>query len=122
MSEERLLERVEKLEKSNRRLKLFGGAALAGVAALGLVSASSAMCDTVWAERFVLKDEHGKKRIMLDAYHTHPNIAFYDAKGKKQIATIALGKNGTPNWTCQSMNSSDHDHQQKRESSSSIGN
>jgi hypothetical protein len=118
MSEERLLQRVEKLEQSNRHLKLFGGAALAG---LGLLSASSAMCDTVWAERFVLKDEHGKKRIMLDAYHTHPSIAFFDANGQKQIATIALGKNGAPNWTCPGAAHQQHDEAQ-REGSSSIGN
>ena len=122
MSEERLLQRVEKLEKSNKRLKLLGGAALAGLGALSLMSASRAMCDTVWAERFVLKDEHGKKRIMLDAYHTHPNIAFYDVQGKKQIATIALGKNDVPNWTCQGA-AQQHDKQESdRSSASSIGN
>jgi hypothetical protein len=89
-----LMARLEQLETSNRRLKRWGGGLLAVVAAIGLTSMASSMCDTVWAERFVLKDARGSKRLMMDAYGTDaPYIAFFDTKGKTQ-AKLAMTNSG----------------------------
>lgn len=89
-----LIARLEQLETSNRRMKRWGGGLLAVVAAIGLTSMASSMCDTVWAERFVLKDARGSKRLMLDAYGTDaPYIAFFDSRGKTQ-AKLSMSNSG----------------------------
>ena len=70
MSNEQLLARLESVEKQNRQIKLWGGAATAVlVAGLGFSFAGPNMvCDTVTAERFNLVNYQGETRATLDAY------------------------------------------------------
>lgn len=87
--------RIEKLESENRRLKRFGIAAAVVVGAVGLMSATSAMCNTVSAERFVLRDSNGRDRAVMTAYETGgvPNFSLLDAKGKKSL-TFGVNEEG----------------------------
>lgn len=101
-----LVARLDKLERENRKLKRWGGVLAAGAIAAGLMSmvnptaspsaamSSNAVCDTVWAERFVMQDSRGKKRMMLDAYSNGtPTVAFYDKAGKS-LAQLAVASDG----------------------------
>lgn len=86
-----LLTRLEQLESENRRMKRVG-TALFSCLGLGLLVGFAAprICDTISAERFLVKDSRGKTRIMLNAYSTDaPSITWSNAKGK-QIATLSL--------------------------------
>jgi len=90
-----LARRIEALERSNRRLRLAGGAALGACALLGLASlARPALCRTVTGERFLLVDRTGTQRMVLDAYETSsPTIAFTDSQGRK-AARLELADDG----------------------------
>ncbi len=91
MQLEKLAVRIRALEDENRRLKSktrrFGLAlaALGGVAVLS--SMSAVVCETVWAERFVLKDSRGRQRGYITAYETGgaPQLALLDAKGARAL-------------------------------------
>ena len=75
--------RLDRLERENRRLKRVGGGLAIAVAALGLMSAASGFCKTVWAERLVLRDSSGNDRLMMDAYSSGvPSITMRDGNGK----------------------------------------
>ena len=75
--------RIAQLEKQNRRLKVWGGVLGAFALAATLMSASTAMCKTVWAERLVLRDSSGRDRLMMDAYTGGtPTITMRDEHGK----------------------------------------
>ncbi len=91
MQLEELAARVRSLEDENRRLKTrtrrwgLALAALGGVAALS--SMTAVVCETVWAERFVLKDSRGRQRGFITAYETGgaPQLALLDAKGGRAL-------------------------------------
>ncbi len=72
--------RVQQLERSNKRMKIFGGAAL-GLALVGF--AAPKVCDVVTGERLVLRDENNRTRVTIDAYHTdQPAIKFQSTSGR----------------------------------------
>lgn len=72
--------RVQQLERSNKRMKIFGGVAL-GLALMGF--AAPKVCDVVTGERLVLRDENNRTRISIDAYHTaQPAIQFTSTNGR----------------------------------------
>jgi len=87
-----LAERVQKLEDENRRLKSLTRRWGLGLAAIGgaavLMSMTTAMCKTVWAERFVLQDSSGRERGVITAYETGgvPKFTLFDAKGSSALA------------------------------------
>lgn len=86
--------RLARLEQQNRRLKRGGLALGALTLVVGLASAASVVCKTVWAERFVLKDARGRERLVLDAYQeSAPTISFHDARGR-QIAKLSVDDEG----------------------------
>src|SRR5688572_15531586 len=90
-----LAERIAKLERSNRTLKRAGIAlaALAGV--VSLASMTAAVCNTVYAERFVLQDARGNERARITAYETNglPQFTLTDTKGKKAL-TFGVAEDG----------------------------
>jgi hypothetical protein len=88
--------RLAQLENDNRRLRRVGGAALIGLGALTLMSfAAPALCDIVWAERFVLRDAQNKTRVTINAYATDtPSLMFHDARGKA-MGSIGIAPDGT---------------------------
>jgi hypothetical protein len=90
-----LSQRVQKLEAENKRLKRLGIGAAVVVGAVGLMSAASTMCNTVSAERFVLRDANGRDRAVMTAYETGgvPNFSLLDASGKKAL-TFGVSESG----------------------------
>ena len=97
-----LVRRLESLERQNRSLKRWGGAALACTLVLGLSSMASSMCKTVWAERFVLQDSSGRERGHFDAYETGgaAKLALLNAKGQN-VVTLGVSDEGTPYFELQ---------------------
>jgi hypothetical protein len=76
--------RLATLESQNRGLRRLAAASL-GLTALGLLVAAAAVCDSVSAERFVLRDSRGRERVRLTAYETGgpPRLTFLDEEGKE---------------------------------------
>jgi len=73
-----LAQRVEKLEKANRRLKLGGVLALTLVGCLLLLGVASPK-RTVEAEAFILRDANGGMRALLGMGVEGPMLHLYDA-------------------------------------------
>ena len=84
-----LIARIESLEKKNRRLVRIGGAVSIVLAGLGAMSLRSA-CDTVSAEKFVLRDAQGRRRALLTADDPRgvPQLAVYDTQGRDEPARL----------------------------------
>ncbi len=87
-----LAQRVEKLEKANRRLKLAGVLALTLVGCLLLLGVASPK-RTVEAERFILLDANGKPRVRLRMRAEGPELGLYDANRKTRVA-LGMTPNG----------------------------
>jgi len=68
---------------------------LAAIGLAGIVGfAAPRVCNTVWAERFVVQDSRGNSRMVLNAYSTKtPGITFNDASGKG-VAALQIEKSG----------------------------
>jgi hypothetical protein len=86
-----LADRIQQLETTNRRWRRLGIAAvaLAGVAALASMrSVVATVCNTVYAERFVLQDARGNERARITAYETNglPQFTLHDQKGRKALS------------------------------------
>ena len=57
--------------------------------------AAPALCDIVWAERFVLRDASNKTRVTINAYATDtPSLTFHDARGK-EMGSIGIAPDGS---------------------------
>lgn len=95
MNDSHLEARIARLEAQNKRLKRNGLLALGSLGALSLMSfAAPALCEIVYAERFVLHDASNTKRITMNAYATDtPTISLHDARGKV-TGTIGLNPEG----------------------------
>lgn len=98
MNNDLLLARLESVEKQNRQIKLFGGAAL-GVLMAGLgfsfaAPTKAVVCDTVTAERFQLVDSRGNTRAKLDAYGRDEAIFELHQKNGEGSITMRMGDDG----------------------------
>jgi hypothetical protein len=82
-----LAQRVEKLEKANRRLKLAGVLALALVGCSLLLGAASPK-RTVEAEEFILRDANGEVRALLGMIQEGPMFALYGAEAHGESRAI----------------------------------
>ena len=87
---EMLGERLERLERQNRRLKLGVLGVLVLMGSLVLMGAA-APPKVVEAEKFVLRDDQGRERAVLDTSADRSGFRLYDAAGKKRTA-IELGE------------------------------
>ncbi len=65
MTQDELIERLQKLERDNRRMKKLGVAALVLAAALGVMAATRPVPDVVTSHKFVLLDRHGRARVTI---------------------------------------------------------
>jgi hypothetical protein len=89
-----LAQRVEKLEKANRRLKLAGVLALTLVGCLLLLGVASPK-RTVSAQEFILRDANGKVQAVLGMRENDPMLGFSDANGKVRLMlTLSEGMPG----------------------------
>lgn len=90
-----LNDRLARLEHENRRLKKWGGIAIAALGTLGLFSfAAPVVCDIVTGERLVIRDNSGRTRFDLDAYHNDaPGLTLHDTAGRVR-AKLGLDDKG----------------------------
>ncbi len=86
-------ERLESLERQNRRMKLAGlaGLVIAGAVVLtGLAGSAGGQAgkaaNIIRATGFVLVDAQGRTRAALDMNLNTPELVLYDANGKKRAA------------------------------------
>ena len=78
-----MVARLDRLERENRSLKRWA-VALVAVGAIGALGSALTVCDSVSAERFIVRDTSGKERVRLTAYETGgvPKLSFLNDKGK----------------------------------------
>jgi len=89
-----VLERLEKLEKRNRRLERAITCLVIFVGCLVLASASAHKGRTVEARQIALKDEAGNTRAVLGMRSAGPGLALYDANGNKVQALLTVLQTG----------------------------
>ncbi|MCC7015435.1 MAG: hypothetical protein IT454_22945 [Planctomycetes bacterium] len=90
-----LAQRVSRLETENRRLKRIGLGLAALAGAVTLCSAAMVVCDTVYGERFVIRDTGGRERAVITAYETRglPQLQLMNQKGQKAL-TLGVAEDG----------------------------
>lgn len=87
-----VLERLENLERQNRRFKRAGLAAMVLAGATLLIGQATSQWK-VEAERFVLKDTDGKIRAELGMAGHGPLLALYDKDGARR-AVFGIAERG----------------------------
>jgi hypothetical protein len=80
-----LLQRLEKLERSNRRLKLLGLVVLLGLVAFGLMGQVRPPLQTVEAQEFVVKDAGGVVRARLGASASAVSLSLAHEGGRANL-------------------------------------
>jgi hypothetical protein len=94
-----VLERLEKLERQNWRLKQVG-LLIVGLLALIFLTAQSPRTKVLEANSFVLRDANGKTRATLDFWDNgfYPCLTFFDQQGKETAkfseVMLELGSQG----------------------------
>jgi hypothetical protein len=90
-----LNDRLERLERENKRLKLWGGIAAGGLLCIGLFGfAAPVVCDIVTGERLVIRDTNGRQRVGIDAYRSSaPGLTLNDSNGRER-AKLGLNDKG----------------------------
>jgi hypothetical protein len=90
---EAVVERLGRVEKQNRRLKVAGIVALVVVGAVGLLAAAAPKPRTIEAERFVLVDRHGERAVLAPGQHllgqgepSFIGLTLFDEDGKIRVA------------------------------------
>jgi hypothetical protein len=82
MADAEMTQRLEKLERDNRRLKGFAIAALVLAATFGAIYATQPVPQKIAAREFDVVDSSGRARIRMAMGALHqPDIALMDAKG-----------------------------------------
>jgi hypothetical protein len=80
-----LSNRLTKLERENRRLKVLGSVALLGVAGALCVGLAAAPAKKLEAEVIALKSPHGKGQMILGVGEEGPALTFLDKNGKLRV-------------------------------------
>jgi hypothetical protein len=91
-----LTQRLDRLERENRRLKIAGAIVLLAVVAVGAMGQvlPKAVPKVLEAERFVLRDTSGKILATLGPSPLGPGLSLYDQSGKIGASLLAtLGPN-----------------------------
>lgn len=85
-----LEERLARLERSQRRLRRTSTGLALALGAVSLMSfAAPRVCKTIWGERIVLQDAHGRERVVLDAYsNPAPTLTVKDENGKAVASMV----------------------------------
>jgi hypothetical protein len=84
-----IVQRLEGLERQNRRLKLAAIATVTVVGAL-LLMGQARPARTIEAERFVVKDSSGAVRAQLAAEGTDVRLVLYDTKGESRASLYVV--------------------------------
>ncbi|MCS6850170.1 MAG: hypothetical protein NZ700_03250 [Gemmataceae bacterium] len=90
---ERLVERVARLERSNRWLQRAAAGLVGVVGLLLLLGADSERPKTLEAQTFVLVDAEGRPRWRLEMSEYGPVMRFLDAQ-QAEVVRVATGNTG----------------------------
>jgi hypothetical protein len=89
-----VLERLDRLEKQNRRLKSAAALFVILTSCLILMSAAGHKGRTIEARQIVLKDDEGNTRAVLGMRSAGPGLTLYDSGGDKAQALLAVLQTG----------------------------
>ena len=95
---EGFVQRLDRQERRDRRLKWIAGLGLFGIAALLLGQATAGngnLSKVVQSEQFVLRDSGGKTRAWLNVSHGAVNLALADSEETRR-AMLSVAADGTP--------------------------
>lgn len=92
-TQETLLNRLEKLERENRGIKILGSIALLGAAGALFLGLAAPPTKTVEAELFILRDTQGKARMMMSVGDEGPSLTLLDKNGKLRV-NLGVDKDG----------------------------
>lgn len=93
---EALGQRLDRLERENRRVKRVGAVVLVGIAAAALMGQARTAGRKMEAERFVVLDSSGKRRAELGVWPDGwAGLAIFDLDGKGR-AGLRLAPDGAP--------------------------
>jgi len=97
---ESVLERLDKLERQNRRLKQSALAAFVVATALVTMYATQPVPQKITAHRFDVVDDSGKMRVAISNAEGRSGIALFDAQSNPR-ASMTLDASGSPlMWVC----------------------
>jgi len=94
MRERPVMQRLEKLEKQNRRLRVGGGAFLLVAASLLLMGQAAPQSKTIEAQEFILRDTSNKQRAKLSLVEDTAVLSLYDAKENVRARLVAGDRPG----------------------------
>ena len=80
-----LSKRLDRLERENRRLKVFGSVALVAVAGALCMGLTAAPSKKLEAEVIVVKGPHGKAQMILGVGEEGPALTLVDKDGKLRV-------------------------------------
>ena len=89
-----VFERLKRLEKQNRRLKMAAALVIIFISPFILMSAAGHKGRTVEARQIVLKDDEGHTRAVLGMRSAGPGLALYGAEGDKVQALLTVLQTG----------------------------
>ncbi len=94
-----LTQRLDRLERENRRLKLVGAILLVALAAVGAMGQvlPKAVPKVVEAEQFIVRDTKGKIRASLDVVSGVPGLDLLDQNEKTRARLAVAAGDGAPN-------------------------
>lgn len=94
---DKLVQRLDRLERDNRRMKRFGALVIVLIAAVVLMGQStiSKVVSVVEAEKFVLRDSSGRKRALLTASDSNVTFSLYDRKGAIGVSLETIDDKGS---------------------------
>lgn len=102
-----ILERLERLERENRRLKI-AGAVLVAFLGLATLTGVATQDPVIGAEAFTLVGETGELRGVFALVNKEPTLALFDTSGKVRAGLsmvddaprlVLYGENGDPIWS-----------------------
>ncbi len=88
-----LLARLEKVERENRGLRITGSLALLGAAGALFLGLSAPPNKTLEAELIIVRDTHGKARMIMGVGDDGPALTFLDKDGKLRV-NLGVDKDG----------------------------
>jgi len=92
-TQDSLLVRLEKVERENRGLKIGGSVALLGVVGALFLGLAAPPSKTLEAELFIVRDAHGKARMILAVGDEGPALTLLDKDGKLRV-NLGVDKEG----------------------------
>ena len=100
MDTETLIERITRLERESRRLKVIGAVLFLVLTAVGTMGQAlpQGVPKRIEAEEFVVRDPNGKLRVRLSVLKGAALVSLLDQSGTPQVALTAPATGGAELW------------------------